>query len=151
MATIQQKYVLIAEAFAYSKEQMALAAGSLGTGTYNTNKDGATKVVADVTTTTFDSGGNSSNLDEVQFEIELLASVNSAYLSTLNLANSSSTYLTAVRALNDYIVKYVLGTVVASLTLDDFIHTDCDDVWTDGVPPEWIELCTNAGFNVTAS
>lgn len=81
-----------------------------------------------------------------EVELALLQTFNSAYLSSQNVAQTTSNYLASVRALNNQVISgssYV-GTDAAKL--DDFIENECS--W-EGVPRGWWNLCEDAGYDTT--
>ena len=78
----------------------------------------------------------------LELEIGLLAPFYSTYTSINTIVTSTAAWLTAVRAINNYVIDE--SSVSASDALASFVNS----IWTC-VPTNWAALSEDAGFDVT--
>ena len=126
-------YVTIAEAMASARDQMVLASG------YTTD---ATEAVVDITTGNYSPGAAAA----IEVELALLGPCDSVDTAVTSLVNSTSAFLVAVRAINDFVIQEATGTAVID-QLTDFVNS-CS--WTLGcIPSSWAVLSADAGYDTS--
>ena len=72
---------------------------------------------------------------------------NIAYTSSVNVSNSVSYLLDAVRAINNHVINNTTGTDTAKTKLDTWINTTMP--WAS-VPGGWKYLCADAGYDTSS-
>ena len=104
--------------------------------------------IVDVTTTAYPTDGTASAAAAREIELALLSVFNGAYNNMVNMSNSTSALLEAVRAVNDHVINNSSFDGTATEKLTDFVNTDV--AWYDQmVPMGWCELSSDAGYTVT--
>jgi len=97
----------------------------------------ALEAVVDITTST---------TGAVAIELALLGPTNTAKNATTISVNSTTSLLTAVRAINDYVITN--STSTATDKLADWVNVSV--TWTRGlVPFHWFNLSTDAGYDTS--
>tara|TARA_Y100000310_G_scaffold308873_1_gene352423 strand:+ start:2983 stop:3393 length:411 start_codon:yes stop_codon:yes gene_type:complete len=121
-------YVSFAEAFDASRRDILAADDDI---------QAALDAVVDITTAT---------TSAVDIELALLSPTNTAKNATTITVNSTTNLLTAVRAINDYVITN--STSAAADVLADFVNVSVS--WTRGQAPfHWCNLSTDAGYDTS--
>ena len=110
----------------------------------------AVDAIVDVTTTGYSSDDGTGSADSdaaLEIELALLAIFNNAYTASGGI--STSTFLTAVRTVNNFVVTNYSGSQTTATTkMRDFVNNTMFSTWTGNcVPLGWTEICDDAGFD----
>lgn len=108
--------------------------------------------IIDVDTATYPQVSTADADAALEIELALLAPFNSAQIAAGTIQNSTSSLMTAVRALNDFVITNQDHSSVSSGTakekLDYFINTQMADYWTlTFCPPNWAVMSASGGYN----
>ena len=134
-------YASIAEAYALIEEALSSVEAQALQGI---------NAIVDVATS-YDDSADIPAGTALEIELALLGTFNNAYLSSQGVAGSTTSYLAAVRAINNLVIAGSdLSTTSTDVQkLDDFIITESLATFTNGCIPEgWSNLCESAGYNV---
>lgn len=129
------------------------AAIDVSLSTVSTNARAALDAIVDVSTATYPNPSQAAEQPDLALEIELalLSPFNNAYVGSKSLANSVGSLLDAIRSVNNHVINNSVFSGTATQKLDDFVNNTMRAWWDDNtVPVGWKNLCSDAGYTVTA-
>jgi len=86
----------------------------------------------------------------LEIELALLQIFNSAYVGSKSIALSTSSLLSAVSALNDFVVINSSGTTTVEEKMLTWINTTMSGFWNSNYCPDgWANFCSDAGYSIT--
>jgi hypothetical protein len=110
----------------------------------------AVDAIVDVTTFTYPDDTPSLADAEAALEIEsiLLSPFNLGYAGAQNISVSMSSITTAVRSLNNFVIRNSSFSGTSKEKLDNWINIEMLNYWTTvACPSDWAVLCSTTGYN----
>ncbi len=110
----------------------------------------ALDAIVDVDTATYPQASTADADAALEIELALLAIFNNSYIAAGIIQNNNSSLLTAIKALNDFVITNILGDDPVTDKLTTWINVTMEGHW-DGVycPQGWANMSSDAGYDIS--